>query len=60
MTTAERNNFSDANDVDRIMEIAQANDNPHELIHLVQDRIEAEHGIRLHPEVKRLGFASSA
>ena len=27
MTTAERNNFNDANDVDRIMEIAQANDN---------------------------------
>ena len=34
MTTDERNNFDDANDVDRIMEIAQANDNPHELIHL--------------------------
>ena len=31
-----------------------------QLIHLVQDRIEAEHGIRLHPEVKRLGFASAA
>ena len=30
------------------------------LIQLVQDRIEAEHGIRLHPEVKRLGFASAA
>ena len=29
MTIAERNNFDDANDVDRIMEIAQANDNPH-------------------------------
>ena len=29
------------------------------LIRLVQDRIEAEHGIRLHPEVKRLGFASA-
>ena len=41
MTTAERNNFSDANDVDRIMEIAQANDNPHELIHLVQDNADA-------------------
>lgn len=39
MTTAERNNFSDANDVDRIMEIAQANDNPHELI----DRHAARH-----------------
>ena len=31
-----------------------------QLIHLVQDRIEAKHGIRLHPEVKRLGFASAA
>ena len=41
MTTAERNSFSDANDVDRIMEIAQANDNPHELIHLVQDNADA-------------------
>ena len=41
MTTDERNNFSDANDVDRIMEIAQANDNPHELIHLVQDNADA-------------------
>ena len=41
MTTAERNNFNDANDVDRIMEIAQANDNPHELIHLVQDNADA-------------------
>ena len=30
-----------------------------QLIHLVQDRIEAEHGIRLRPEVKRLGFASA-
>ncbi len=41
MTIAERNNFDDANDVDRIMEIAQANDNPHELIHLVQDNADA-------------------
>ncbi|NBV03878.1 MAG: ferritin-like domain-containing protein, partial [Acidimicrobiia bacterium] len=41
MTTDERNNFDDANDVDRIMEIAQANDNPHELIHLVQDNADA-------------------
>ena len=31
-----------------------------QLINLVQDRVEAEHGIRLHPEVKRLGFASAA
>ena len=31
-----------------------------QLIHLVQDRIEAKHGIRLHTEVKRLGFASEA
>ena len=31
-----------------------------QLIHLVQDRVEANHGIRLHPEVKRLGFASAA
>jgi UDP-N-acetylmuramate dehydrogenase len=31
-----------------------------QLIQLVQDRIEAKHGIRLHPEVKRLGFASEA
>jgi UDP-N-acetylmuramate dehydrogenase len=31
-----------------------------QLIHLVQDRIEAKHGIRLHTEVKRLGFASAA
>jgi UDP-N-acetylmuramate dehydrogenase len=29
------------------------------LIQLVQDRVEAEHGIRLHTEVKRLGFASA-
>ena len=29
------------------------------LIQLVQDRVEAEHGIRLHTEVKRLGFAST-
>ena len=41
LTTAERNNFNDANDVDRIMEIAQANDNPRELIHLVQDNADA-------------------
>ena len=39
MTIAERNNFDDFNDVDRIMEIA--NDNPHELIHLVQDNADA-------------------
>lgn len=38
---------------------AQARD-IHQLIHLVQDRIEAEHGIRLHPEVKRLGFDPAA
>ena len=31
-----------------------------QLIQLVQNRIEAVHGIRLHPEVKRLGFASAA
>ena len=31
-----------------------------QLIQLVQDRIEAKHGIRLHTEVKRLGFASAA
>ena len=31
----------------------------HQLIELVQNRIEAEHGIRLHPEVKRLGFDSA-
>ena len=31
-----------------------------QLTHLVQDRVEANHGIRLHPEVKRLGFASAA
>ena len=31
-----------------------------QLINLVQDRIEAKHGIRLHTEVKRLGFASAA
>ena len=30
-----------------------------QLIELVQNRIEAEHGIRLHPEVKRLGFDSA-
>ena len=41
MTVTDRNNFDDANDVDRIMEIAQANDNPHELIHLVQDNADA-------------------
>ena len=35
---------------------AQAND-INALIHLVQDRVETEHGLRLHPEVKRLGFA---
>ena len=38
---------------------AQANDIT-QLIQLVQDRVEAEHGIHLHPEVKRLGFASAA
>ena len=38
---------------------AQANDIA-QLIQLVQDRVEAEHGIHLHPEVKRLGFASAA
>ena len=38
---------------------AQANDIA-QLIHLIQDRVEANHGIRLHPEVKRLGFASAA
>jgi len=27
---------------------------------LVQDRVETEHGLRLHPEVKRLGFAVTA
>ena len=31
-----------------------------QLIHLVQDRIEAKHGIRLHTEVKRLVIASAA
>ena len=38
---------------------AQAQD-IHQLIHLVQDRIELAHGIRLHPEVKRLGFDPAA
>ena len=38
---------------------AQARD-IHQLIHLVQDRIKAEHGIHLHPEVKQLGFDSAA
>ena len=30
------------------------------LIELVQDRVEQQHAVRLHPEVKRLGFASAA
>ena len=30
------------------------------LIELVQDRVEQRHAVRLHPEVKRLGFASAA
>ena len=38
---------------------AQARD-IHQLIHLVQDRIKAAHGIHLHPEVKQLGFDSAA
>lgn len=38
---------------------AQATD-IHQLIHLVQDRIKAAHGIHLHPEVKQLGFDLAA
>jgi UDP-N-acetylmuramate dehydrogenase len=38
---------------------AQAND-INALIQLVQGRVESEHGFRLHPEVKRLGFAATA
>ena len=38
---------------------AQARD-IYQLIHLVQDRIKAAHGIHLHPEVKQLGFDSAA
>ena len=30
------------------------------LIGLVQDRVEQRHAVRLHPEVKRLGFAAAA
>ena len=41
MTTTAHKSFDDANDVDRIMEIAKGNDNPHELIHLVQDNADA-------------------
>ena len=35
-------------------------DDINRLIQLVQDRVEQRHGIRLHPEVKRLGFSSAA
>jgi UDP-N-acetylmuramate dehydrogenase len=38
---------------------AQAND-INALIRLVQDRVESEHGFRLHQEVKQLGFAATA
>ena len=31
-----------------------------QLIELVQDRVEQRHAVRLHPEVKRLGFAAPA
>ena len=31
-----------------------------QLIELVQDRVEQRHAVRLHPEVKRLGFAAAA
>ena len=31
-----------------------------QLIKLVQDRVEQRHAVRLHPEVKRLGFAAAA
>ena len=31
-----------------------------QLIELVQDRVEQRHALRLHPEVKRLGFAAAA
>ena len=37
---------------------AQADDMAR-LILLVQDQVEQQHGIRLHPEVKRLGFTSA-
>ena len=30
------------------------------LIKLVQDRVEDQHSVRLHTEVKRLGFAAAA
>ena len=35
-------------------------DDINQLIQLVQDRVEQRHGIRLHPEVKRLGFSAAA
>ena len=31
-----------------------------QLIELIQDRVEQRHAVRLHPEVKRLGFAAAA
>ena len=34
--------------------------NINQLIELVQDRVEQRHAVRLHPEVKRLGFAAPA
>lgn len=34
--------------------------NINQLIELVQDRVEQRHAVRLHPEVKRLGFAAAA
>ena len=34
--------------------------NIHQLIELVQNRVEQRHAVRLHPEVKRLGFAAPA
>ncbi len=43
MTVTDQNQsgYGDANDVERIMEIAQANTNPEEVIHVVQDNADA-------------------
>jgi len=36
-----RSGYDDANDVDRIMDIARANTNPDEVIHIVEDNADA-------------------
>ena len=47
-------------DIGGVILFSRNYENRQQLIELVQDRVEQRHAVRLHPEVKRLGFAAAA